>query len=102
MVVRDGVPVVAIVLAGWWFSIWRTLGALYVAILIPLFGVLKTMHTTSELFAGEGQRYFYIPWVIALSMVLIVLASRLRDPWSLRLLRPRGSLPSDSATATTS
>ncbi len=102
MVVRDGVPVVAIVLAGWWFSIWRTLGALYVAILIPLFGVLKTMHTTSELFAGEGQRYFYIPWVIAIAMVLIVLSSRLRDPWSLRLLRPRGSLPSDSATATTS
>jgi len=83
LAVRDVVPVVLIMFVGWWFSIRRTLGALYVAIVIPTLGVLGTLHTSSELLAGNGQgyfygtRYFYLPWIVALAMVLILLASRL-------------------------
>jgi hypothetical protein len=74
MAVRDAVPVMLVLLAALWLPLSRVIGAMYVVILIPLLGIFATIHTTAELLEGAGQRYFYLPWVVGIGMVILTLA----------------------------
>lgn len=72
MGVRDAAPIALIALTAVWLPLRRVAGALYVAVVIPVLGITSTLHTTTQLLNGDGQRYFYLPWVVAIAMVLMV------------------------------
>lgn len=83
MLARDGLPVAIIAVAGLRYP-RLALGALYVAVLIPFLGVNATYHMTGELLAGDGQRYFYLPWVVAIGLGLWALDHRRQGERPLR------------------
>lgn len=75
---RAALPLALVAFCSLWLPARRVAGALYVAALIPLLGIMTTFHTTAELMAGAGQRYFYLPWVVAIGMLAFVALARLR------------------------
>lgn len=73
MLARASLPVAIILLAGLRQPLPRVAGALYVALVVPFLGIIATYETTAGLLAGDGVRYFYLGWVVAIGMVVLAL-----------------------------
>ncbi len=88
---RAALPLVGIVITGLWLA-WRWMaGALYVAGAVVVLGVAGSLHTTAELLDGAGERYFYLPWVLAIGMMALAL----RDATAERAPSHRGVARAD-------
>lgn len=79
MLARASLPVGIILLGGLRQPRIRVAAALSVAVGMAFLGINATYHTTDELLAGAGIRYFYLPWVVAIGMaVLAILEAQAR------------------------
>jgi len=68
---RVGLPIILIVIAGSRLRWTWSLGALYVAVLIPVLGINGTGIPTADLVGRMGERYFYLPWVVGIGMAIL-------------------------------
>jgi hypothetical protein len=86
MAARIAIPLVVIALMALWLPKRWIAGALYVGLVIPVLGIVTTLHTTPELVAWAGSRYFYLTWVLAIGLGVLA-ASRLNDRAQRQLAR---------------
>jgi hypothetical protein len=79
MAARVAIPLAMIVVTAIWLPKRWVAGALFVGGLIPVLGIVTTLHTTPELVAWAGSRYFYLTWVMAIGLgVLAAVRARAR------------------------
>ncbi len=71
MLARAALPLVLIALTGLWLPRRWAAGTLYVALAVTVLGIMGTLETTAGLLAGAGERYFYLPWVLAIGMAAL-------------------------------
>lgn len=72
---RVAIPLAVIALAAIWLPKRWVAGALFVGVLIPVLGIVTTLHTTPELVAWAGSRYFYLTWALAIGLGVLAVAT---------------------------